>query len=46
MTAPVVGATEINGKAFGIIAYVNDGVVTAPHTLAENGVIVEVIAIP
>ena len=46
MTAPVVGATEINGKAFGTIAYVNAGVDIAPHTLAVNGVIVEVIAIP
>ena len=46
MTAPVVGTTEINGKAFGTIAYVNVGVDIAPHTLAVNGVIVEVIAIP
>ena len=46
MTAPVVVATEINGKEFGTIAYVNAGVDIAPHTLAVNGMIVEVLAIP
>ena len=46
MIDPVVGSTEINGDVFGTIVYVNAGVDIAPHTLAVNGVIVEVITIP
>ena len=47
VTAPVVGATEIKEKVFGIIAQVNLGIYTAPHTnVPENGVIGRVLAVP